>query len=201
MFHSCWHLFKFQLIYIVIFFRQNQSFSAEFFGDGTNDTPTTSSEWSVPSPLPSPSVTTPITPSSYFSPAHDRRKSSASETDSNNGTRFMSLLPPQAPTYSSPLARHVSIPSPIAGSGSFRAPVDQRRASANEAIFESPIMYVPPPHPSMDDNMLTWNSLMRKEVDQYLHEEMNREIDFGILKKQHEDGESDLKKSKKKVAL
>ncbi|CAG8437191.1 10667_t:CDS:10 [Ambispora gerdemannii] len=186
--------------------------NTELSGDGANDGgATTTSEWSsVPSPLPSPSLPlTPITPPFYPPPTQIRRKSSASEivetlnaptgtsTTANSGQKYMSLLPP-APTYSSPLARHMSIPSPIINSVSFNSlKFDQRRASANEAIFESPIMYVPPPRPSMDDNMMTWNSLMRKEVEQYLHEEMNREIDFDILRKQH-NGEAEPKKSKKK---
>ncbi|RIA89386.1 hypothetical protein C1645_200299 [Glomus cerebriforme] len=60
-------------------------------------------------------------------------------------------------------------------------------------------MYVPPPRPSMDDNLLTWSSLTRKQVDQLLHEEMNREIDFSIiLKKQQEDVEPDSNKKKVK---
>ncbi|KAG9290882.1 hypothetical protein G9A89_011032 [Geosiphon pyriformis] len=173
----------------------------ELSGDGTNDPLTTSSEWSsVPSPLPSPSLPmTPLTPPFHSPPIHVRRKSSASELDSsNNGSRFMSLLPPPAPTYSSPLARHVLIPSPIVGNVSLRTSLEQRRASVNEAIFESPIMYVPPPRTSIDDNMFTWGPLMQKEVEQYLHEEMNREIDFGILRKQHEDEDLDMKKPKKK---
>ncbi|CAG8541479.1 11750_t:CDS:10 [Ambispora leptoticha] len=194
----------------------NHSFAEtnhELSGDGANDGgATTTSEWSsVPSPLPSPSLpVTPITPPFYSPSTQVRRKSSASEivetptgistsTTTNNGQKYTSLLPP-APTYSSPLARHMSIPSPIINSNATfnNQKFDQRRASANEAIFESPIMYVPPPRPSMDDNLMTWNSLMRKEVDQYLHEEMNREIDFDILRKQYKDGETELKKSKKK---
>jgi hypothetical protein len=61
-------------------------------------------------------------------------------------------------------------------------------------------MYVPPPRPSMDDSLLTWSSLTRKQLDQLLHEEMNREIDYGIiLKKQQEDVEPESRKKPKKV--
>ncbi|CAI2165049.1 12774_t:CDS:10 [Funneliformis geosporum] len=180
----------------------NHSFAEtnpELSGDGGNkdDIPTTGSEWS-PSPLPSPSL--PVTPSSYSPPRtilqmQEKRKSSISEIDNN--AKFSSLLPPQ-PAFSSPLARHVSTPIKTQHS-SFKVSLEQRRASANEAIFESPIMYVPPPRPCMDDNLLTWSSLTRKQVDQLLHEEMNREIDFGIiLKKQQEDIDPESRKKTKK---
>ncbi|CAG8530046.1 8585_t:CDS:2 [Funneliformis caledonium] len=127
-------------------------------------------------------------------PTTEKRKSLTSgEMDS----KLNSLLPPQ-PAFSSPLARHVSTPIKTQHS-SFKVSLEQRRASANEAIFESPIMYVPPPRPCMDDNLLTWSSLTRKQVDQLLHEEMNREIDFGIiLKKQQEDIDPESKKKAKK---
>jgi len=163
--------------------------------------PTTGSEWSNPSPLPSPSL--PVTPSSYSPPrtflqVQEKRKSSTSGEIDIHAAKFNSLLPPQ-PAFSSPLARHVSTPIKTQHS-SFKVSLEQRRASANEAIFESPIMYVPPPRPSMDDNLLTWSSLTRKQVDQLLHEEMNREIDFGIiLKKQQEDIDPDSRKKTKKV--
>ena len=63
-------------------------------------------------------------------------------------------------------------------------------------------MYIPPHRPSMDDNLLTWSSLTRKQVDQLLHEEMNREIDFSIkLKKQQEDIEPESRKKIKKVKI
>ncbi|CAG8769557.1 15783_t:CDS:2, partial [Racocetra persica] len=163
----------------------------EFSGDGgINDTLTTGSEWS--SPLPSPLL--PTTPSSYSPPLilHERRKSSL-EIDGNNKSN--ALLSPQH-AYSSPLARHVTMP-PITPAS--KITLEQRRASANEAIFESPIMYVPPPRSSMDDNIITWNNLTKKQVDQMLHEEMNREIDFGIrLKKQQEDVDQDSRKKSKK---
>ncbi|CAG8691422.1 2821_t:CDS:2, partial [Cetraspora pellucida] len=162
----------------------------DFSGDGgVNDLLTTGSEWS--SPLPSPLL--PTTPSSYSPPLllQERRKSSL-EIDGNNKSN--ALLSPHV--YSSPLARHVTMP-PITQTS--KITLEQRRASANEAIFESPIMYVPPPRSSMDDNIITWNNLTKKQVDQMLHEEMNREIDFSIrLKKQQEDVDQDSKKKSKK---
>ncbi|CAG8748764.1 2752_t:CDS:2, partial [Dentiscutata heterogama] len=147
--------------------------------------------WSS-SPLPSPLL--PMTPSSYSPPRilHERRKSSL-EIDGNNKSSAL-LSPPLA--YSSPLARHVTMPQLPSTP---KITLEQRRASANEAIFESPIMYIPPPRPSMDDNLLTWNNLTKKQVDQMLHEEMNREIDFSIrLKKQQEDVDQDSRKKTKK---
>ncbi|CAG8441902.1 11862_t:CDS:10 [Diversispora eburnea] len=172
----------------------NQSFTETTPDSGESgakdDTPTTSSEWSI-SPLPSPSL--PLTPPLYSSsppnfPSHhlqERRKSAAENFDNKA----------QA-TVSSPLAQHVTTP-PIMYHPSFRASLEQRRASANEAVFESPIMYVPPSRPSMDDNLPTWNSLTRRQVDQMLHEEMNRDIDLSIMKKQREDDPDNKKKVKK----
>lgn len=150
--------------------------------------PTTSSEWST-SPLPSPSL--PLTPSSYsppnsFSQHHLHERRTSVECNDNKISQV------QKP---SPLALHVTKP-PIMYHASFRASLEQRRASANEAVFESPIMYVPPSRPSMDDNLLTWNSLTRRQVDQMLHEEMNREIDLSIMKKQQDDPEKKIKPKK-----
>ena len=77
--------------------------------------------------------------------------------------------------------------------------MEQRRASVNEAVFELTGPYTSSPRPSIDENMLTWNSQMRKEVEQKLHEEMNRDIDLEILKKRAIDGDGDQKKKVKKV--
>ncbi|RHZ82277.1 hypothetical protein Glove_110g77 [Diversispora epigaea] len=172
----------------------NQSFTETNPDSGESgakdDTPTTSSEWSL-SPLPSPLL--PLTPPLYSSSPpnypllhfQERRKSAAENFDNKT----------QA-TVPSPLAHSVTI-SPIMYHPSFRASLEQRRASANEAVFESPIMYVPPSRPSMDDNLPTWNSLTRRQVDQMLHEEMNRDIDLSIMKKQREDDPDNKKKTKK----
>ncbi|CAG8482877.1 23179_t:CDS:10 [Rhizophagus irregularis] len=174
----------------------------ELSGDGANkdDLPTTGSEWSNSNPSPLPSPLLPLTPSSYSPPLsfiNEKRRSQNEITNAKFNSN--SLLPPQQPPYSSPLAHHVSTPPITRQHPSFRASLEQRRASANEAIFESPIMYVPPPRPCMDDNLLTWSSLTRRQVDQLLHEEMNREIDYGIiLKKQQEDVEPDSRKKTKK---
>ncbi|RIB15848.1 hypothetical protein C2G38_1553810 [Gigaspora rosea] len=169
-----------------------ESHHNDFSGDsGINDILTTGSEWSS-SPLPSPLL--PMTPSSYSPPRilQERRKSSL-EIDGNNKSNTL-LSPPLA--FSSPLARHVTMPQLPSTP---KITLEQRRASANEAIFESPIMYIPPSRPSMDDSLLTWNNLTKKQVDQMLHEEMNREIDFSIrLKKQQEDVDQDSRKKTKK---
>ncbi|RIB06172.1 hypothetical protein C2G38_2217785 [Gigaspora rosea] len=115
------------------------------------------------------------------------------EIDGNSKSNAL-LSPPLA--FSSPLARHVTMPQLPSTP---KIILEQRRASANEAIFESPIMYIPPSRPSMDESLLIWNSLTKKQVDQMLHEEMNREIDFSIrLKKQQEDVDQDSRKKKTK---
>ncbi|CAG8787457.1 14459_t:CDS:2, partial [Gigaspora rosea] len=143
----------------------------ELSGDGVikDDLLTSGHEWLLPSPLSSPSL--PLTPSSYSPPRTlfqiQERQKSYSEFDGKS-------LPP---TFSSPLARHVTVP-PIIHSP--KVTIEQRREFAMEAVFESPIMYVPPTN--MEDHF-TWN----KQVDQMIHEEMNREIDYGIILKKQQD--------------
>ncbi|CAG8568211.1 15635_t:CDS:10, partial [Acaulospora colombiana] len=115
------------------------------------------------SPLSSPSL--PMTP---YSDSRDRRRSAASSDDN----RFMKTR--------SPLAY-----PPMNRLSSFIDSIEKLYAFEFGTIFESPIVYVPPPPSCQDDNHPTWS---RKKVDQLLREEMNREIDYGIiLKKQQED--------------
>ncbi|CAG8648061.1 24978_t:CDS:2, partial [Racocetra persica] len=153
----------------------------ELSGDGVikDDMLTAGQEWLLPSPLSSPSPL-PLTPSSYSPPRtlfqiQERRKSYA-ELDGKSHT----LLPP--PLFSSPLARHVTT-TPIIRDSIIS--LEQRREVAMEAVFESPIMYVPPPA-NMDEHR-TWNTFTREQVDQMIHEEMNREIDYGIILKKQQD--------------
>ncbi|GES93099.1 kinase-like domain-containing protein [Rhizophagus clarus] len=143
----------------------------ELPGDGANKDylPTMGSEWSNSNPSP-----LPYSPPRSFPSEKRRSQNEITNAKFSNNT----LLPPQQPPYSSPLAHHVSTPPITRQHLSFRVSLEQRRASANEAIFESPII---------------------KQVDQLLHEEMNREIDYGIiLKKQQEDVEPDSRKKNKK---
>ncbi|CAG8768791.1 39255_t:CDS:2 [Gigaspora margarita] len=74
-----------------------------------------------------------MTSSSYSPPRilQERRKSSL-EIDGNS--RSNALLSPPL-TFSSPLARHVTMPQLPS---THKITLEQRRASANEAIFESP---------------------------------------------------------------
>ncbi|CAJ0754462.1 15297_t:CDS:10 [Entrophospora sp. SA101] len=149
--------------------------------------PPTNSDWLISSPLFTPS--SPLTPSSYSPPQtslhsyHQRHKSFDSVNNKKNQRD----------------AKHVLTP-PVPQIKSLRDSFEQIYAAANELVFESPITYIPPPHSTVDDNSLTWSSLTRKQVDMLLQEEMNREIDIGIIMKQQQDGSSDLegrKKSKK----
>ncbi|CAG8601869.1 18016_t:CDS:10, partial [Acaulospora morrowiae] len=151
----------------------------------------TSSE-SFYSPLSSPSF--PLTPSSDSSPGHfpqqrERRKSAVSNIDSDDSKT--STLSSHKP-FSSPL----SYPPIMNRFPSFKDSLELLRTSANESLFESPIVYIPPTQSYVDDSHPTWS---RKKVDQMLREEMNREIDYDIiLKKQQEDLDPDNKKKAKK---
>ncbi|CAG8642211.1 10228_t:CDS:2, partial [Dentiscutata heterogama] len=149
----------------------------ELSGDGVikDDLLTSGHEWLLPSPLSSPSL--PLTPSSYSPPRtlfqiQERRKSSAEFDGKSNS--------PLPPTFSSPLARHVLMPPKIHAKDS----LERHREFAMEAVFESPIMYVPPP--TNMEELFTY-SITRKQVDQMIHEEMNREIDYGIILKKQQD--------------
>ncbi|CAG8563126.1 13629_t:CDS:10 [Dentiscutata erythropus] len=149
----------------------------ELSGEGVikDDSLVSGHEWLLPSPLSSPSL--PLTPSSYSPPRtlfqiQERRKSSAEFDGKSNS--------PLPPTFSSPLARHVLMPPKIHAKDS----LEKHREFAMEAVFESPIMYVPPP--TNTEELFTY-TITRKQVDQMIHEEMNREIDYGIILKKQQD--------------